>query len=209
MRESRYPNVLPDMLINRAAIFSTLAVALLAGCSESTPQGAPATTGEDTAARKVILFIGDGMGVATVTAARIFDGQSLGLQGEEHSLAFETFPNVALVKTYETNQQTADSAGTATAMMTGFKTRAGVINVGPEANRRDCEAALQHSLEPLSVMARRRGMAVGVVTTTRITHATPATVYARTPEPAAPLRWRWRPRPRAGRGSGYVFRHRG
>ncbi len=182
MRESRFRTSLLDMLINRAAIFSTLAGALLAGCSETTPPGAASAPGEATPARNVILFIGDGMGVATVTAARIFDGQSLGLRGEEHSLAFESFPNVALVKTYETNQQTADSAGTATAMMTGYKTRAGVINVGPEANRRDCDAALQYSLEPLSVMAKRRGMAVGVVTTTRITHATPATVYARTPE---------------------------
>ena len=67
-------------------------------------------------------------------------------------------------------------------MMTGEKTRAGVINVGPAANRRDCAAALRQALEPLSVMAKRRGLAVGVVTTTRITHATPATVYARTPE---------------------------
>ena len=42
-----------------------------------------------------------------------------------------TAGNVALVKTYNTNQQVPDSAGTATAMMSGIKTRAGVINVGP------------------------------------------------------------------------------
>ena len=168
------------MVMKHAAIVSTLVLVLLAGCSPSPPNDGLAEG--DAPARNVILFIGDGMGVSTVTAARIFDGQSQGLSGEEHSLAFDRFPQVALVKTYETNQQTADSAGTATAMMTGHKTRAGVINVGPAPNRQDCEGGLRNALEPLGVMAKRRGLAVGVVTTTRITHATPAAVYAQTPE---------------------------
>ena len=43
-------------------------------------------------AKNVILFIGDGMGVSTITAARIFDGQSKGMQGEENELSFERFP---------------------------------------------------------------------------------------------------------------------
>lgn len=133
-------------------------------------------------ARNVILFIGDGMGVATVTAARIFDGQSRGLAGEEHQLAFERFPNVALVKTYSTNQQVSESAGTSTAMMTGIKTRAGLINVAPEVQRRDCAAALDNPLTTLGEIAKERGLAVGFVTTTRVTHATPATVYAHSPE---------------------------
>jgi alkaline phosphatase len=67
-------------------------------------------------AKNVILFIGDGMGISTITAARIYDGQSRGETGEENSLSFEAFPNVALVKTYNSNQQVPDSAGTATAM---------------------------------------------------------------------------------------------
>ena len=50
-------------------------------------------------AKNVILFVGDGMGISTVTAARIFDGQSRGQSGEENFLAFENFPNVALSKT--------------------------------------------------------------------------------------------------------------
>jgi alkaline phosphatase len=64
------------------------------------------------AARNVILFIGDGMGVSTVTAMRILDGQEKGLSGEENVLSFERFPHVALSKTYETNQQVGESAGT-------------------------------------------------------------------------------------------------
>lgn len=133
-------------------------------------------------AKNVILFVGDGMGVATVTAARIFDGQSQGMSGEEHWLAFEQFPNVALVKTYNTNQQVADSAGTATAMLTGRKTRAGVISIGPSAQRRSCEGALANPLRTIGEIAKERGGAVGFVTTTRTTHATPASLYAHSPE---------------------------
>lgn len=133
-------------------------------------------------ARNVILFIGDGMGVSTVTAARIFDGQSKGMSGEEHWLAFERFPNVALVKTYNTNQQVPDSAGTATAMLTGQKTRAGVINVAPASLRGACNSALSMPLTSLAEIAGERGLATGVVTTARLTHATPATMYAHLPE---------------------------
>lgn len=170
----------------KAVVLGLVSSAWIAGCA-GTPaddaSSADASQAEASArARNVILFIGDGMGVSTVTAARIFDGQARGLAGEEHSLVFEEFPNVALVKTYNTNQQVPDSAGTATAMMTGHKTRAGVINVAAGIPRRDCAGALGSPLEPISVAAKRRGMAVGVVTTTRITHATPATVYASVPE---------------------------
>jgi len=144
--------------------------------------GQPAPTDAPQQARNVILFIGDGMGVTTVTAARIFDGQSKGLKGEEHWLSFERFPDVALVKTWNSNQQVPDSAGTATAMLTGSKTRAGVINIGPEPRRGDCRASESRSLTSLASEASRRGLATGVVTTARLTHATPATMYATSPE---------------------------
>jgi alkaline phosphatase len=48
--------------------------------------------------KNVILFIGDGMGITTVTAARIMKGQQLGLNGEEHQLSFDKFPDIALSK---------------------------------------------------------------------------------------------------------------
>ena len=132
-------------------------------------------------AKNVILMIGDGMGITTITAARIYDGQNPGngqprRSGEENSLAFEHLPNVALVKTYNNNAQVPDSAGTASAMNTGVKTDIGVINFfagqGPEA----C-ATPDKLPRTLAEIAKGQGMAVGVVTTTRITHATPAAVY--------------------------------
>ena len=80
-------------------------------------------------AKNAILFIGDGMSSATITATRIYDGQKKGMFGEENLLSFERFDELGLSKTYNSNQQTPDSAGTATAMMTGVKTRAGMISV--------------------------------------------------------------------------------
>ncbi len=130
-------------------------------------------------AKNVIVFIGDGMGITTITAARIYDGQKRGETGEENSLSFEKFGNVALVKTYNTNAQVPDSAGTATAIHSGTKTRIGVLGIGPAAEKGVCADALAHPLPLLGEEVKRRGAALGIVTTTRLTHATPASVYAR------------------------------
>ncbi|WP_306252981.1 alkaline phosphatase [Parvularcula sp. IMCC14364] len=135
-----------------------------------------------TPARNVILFIADGMDPTTVTAARIYDGQSKGMAGEENILAFETLPHLALAKTYNTNMQTPDSAGTATAMMTGVKTKAGVINVTDAVPRGDCAASLANPAIAAGELAEMAGMALGVISTARLTHATPATVYAHAPD---------------------------
>ncbi|MCB9896971.1 MAG: alkaline phosphatase [Planctomycetes bacterium] len=132
----------------------------------------------ETRAKNVILFLGDGMGVSTITAARIREGQLRGETGEENSLAFETLPYSALIKTYDTNQQVPDSAGTMSAIMTGSKTRAGVISVDPELPLGAPVPAGTHALATLLEDCERRGMRTGVVTTARLTHATPACCYA-------------------------------
>ena len=133
-------------------------------------------------AKNVILFVGDGMGISTLTAARILDGQQKGMLGEENYLSFERYPNTALIKTYNTNQQTPDSAGTMTAMVTGVKTRAGVLNIAPEALRADCAGSKGRELSTLFEYAEAQGLSTGVVTTARLTHATPAATYAKTSE---------------------------
>ncbi|MEM9623430.1 MAG: alkaline phosphatase, partial [Pseudomonadota bacterium] len=130
--------------------------------------------------QNVILFVGDGMGISTVTAARIFAGQQQGATGEEHSLSFERFANVALIKTYNTDAQVPDSAGTITAILSGQKTRMGVLGVNSNVPRGNCSAALQNELPSVLELAEESGRATGVVTTTRITHATPAGTYAHT-----------------------------
>ncbi|MGA9573543.1 MAG: alkaline phosphatase [Lysobacterales bacterium] len=140
--------------------------------------GNPATP----TASNVILFIGDGMGVSTVTAMRILDGQRKGMQGEENVLPFERFPYLALSKTYEVNQQVGESAGTATAILTGRKTQAGFINVGKAAVRKNCASANGNHLQSALELAESGGRSTGVVSTTRLTHATPAAAYAHVPE---------------------------
>jgi len=131
-------------------------------------------------AKNIILFVGDGMGPATVTAARIYAGQKQGSSGEENLLAFERLPHSALVKTYNVDTQVPDSAGTMTAMITGVKSNAGMIAMGPETTRGVCGSGpeLMTALE----YAELAGMATGIVSTARITHATPAATYAKAPE---------------------------
>lgn len=133
-------------------------------------------------ARNVIVFLGDGMGFTTVAAAHIYAGQRLGADGERFRLSFERFPYTAFSRTYETDQQTPDSAGTMTAITTGVKTRAGFIGVDQAARRGDCRSAQGHTLPTLLELAGRAGLAAGAVTTARITHATPAATYGHNPE---------------------------
>lgn len=133
-------------------------------------------------AKNVILFVGDGMGVSTVTAARILEGQLKGRDGERNKLSFETLPYLSLSKTYSANQQTSDSAPTMTAMVTGVKTNDGVLSVdqtihnGEKDNTKVQAAKLATILE----LAEKNGRSTGVVSTARITHATPAATYAHT-----------------------------
>jgi alkaline phosphatase len=141
-----------------------------------------AQTREGNHARNLIFFLGDGMSITTLTASRIYQGQQEGHSGEENALSFERFPWSALVKTYNTDQQTPDSAGTMTALMTGVKTRAGMLSTGPEQDRAICAGASRHSLPTLLENASLAGMATGVITTARLTHATPAATYSHTPE---------------------------
>ena len=135
-------------------------------------------------ARNVILFVGDGMGVTTVTAARILDGQMQGMKGEENALSFELFPYLAHSKTYQNNQQVPDSAPTMTALITGSKANDGMLSIAPSVlSNDDWQAALkpENRLTTLLEQAEERGMWTGVVSTATVTHATPGACYAHTP----------------------------
>ncbi len=132
-------------------------------------------------AKNIILFIGDGMSITTLTAARILEGQLRGESGEENSLSFERFPFMALSKTYSVNQQTSDSAPTATAMVTGIKTNEGAISVNQNVAPGDYKAAEANKAKTILELAEENGKSTGVISTARITHATPAACYAHTP----------------------------
>ncbi len=171
------------------------ALALLLGACATARQPVPVKQAQDTyfkagaarlasapapkrRARNVILFIGDGMGVSTITAARIFAGQQKGVDGESYDLVMDSFPRSALARTYSHDFQVADSAATATAMTSGVKTRSGVVGLTSEAPSRDCAGSQGKDTTTLFEIAEAKGLATGIVSTARITHATPAAAYA-------------------------------
>jgi alkaline phosphatase len=77
------------------------------------------------------------------------------------------------------DHQVADSAGTATAIFSGVKTRSGVIGVNENVALGDYAAVHGNELTTILDIAEQRGLATGVVTTTRVTHGTPAALYAK------------------------------
>ncbi|MGJ3231229.1 MAG: alkaline phosphatase [Oceanicaulis sp.] len=137
-------------------------------------------TAREGRAKNVILFVADGFNLPTLTATRILEGQLRGEPGEENYLAFEEWGHTALVKTYNENAQTPDSAGTATALLSGVKTHIGAVGVYARQTLESCGPDADN---PMSTMqaAELRGMATGIVSTARITHATPAAAYAHVP----------------------------
>ena len=141
---------------------------LLAGCvrpANETPKPA----------KGVILFIGDGMGTATVTAARIHKGY-LEKKSPPASgvLVLDEAPRGATVRTYAADCMVSDSAAGATALASGHKTVNGALGASPRAG------GGVDTLITLLEVAESRGLATGLVTTTTITHATPAAFYAHT-----------------------------
>ncbi|KAK6626717.1 hypothetical protein RUM44_009193 [Polyplax serrata] len=131
-------------------------------------------------AKNVILFLGDGLSIPTVTAARIYQGQLNGREGEEDELSFEGFPFTGFSKPYCVDSQVADSACSATAYLGGVKANEGTIGVSARVEKSDCEAMrnVSNHVPSIAVWAQLAGKSTGFVTTTRVTHASPAGIYA-------------------------------
>lgn len=139
------------------------------------------TDGVQPKAKNVIIFIGDGMGISTITASRIYAGQAAGKDGESYRLAMETLPYLGLSKTYSHDAQVPDSAATATAIYTGAKTRSRVLGVSSEAAYNNCASIDGRQMDTLFELAEDAGLATGVISTARLTHATPGAAYAKSP----------------------------
>jgi len=150
---------------------------LLAACC-ALAQAAPA--------RNIIFFLGDGMGPTTITAARIYK------YGEAGLLNFEKMERVARIKTYSNDAQTTDSAPSMGAYMTGMKINNEVISmqdakaIAPAKDQNGnasidrCVAGNGRALPTILELAKAHGKAVGAITTTEMTHATPASTFAHT-----------------------------
>ncbi|XP_071805878.1 intestinal-type alkaline phosphatase 1-like [Asterias amurensis] len=83
--------------------------------------------------------------------------------------------------TYNTDRQVPDSAGTATAYFSGVKTKTAVIGLDDSAIKGDCKSSLNANVESVMISAQKSGKATGFVSTARVTHATPAALYAHSP----------------------------
>ena len=129
-------------------------------------------------AKNVILVVGDGMGFSTVTAARIFEGQQRGVDGESNILAWEAFPHMAASKTYSSDAQITDSAPSAVAMTTGVKTINDVMGINHTSKLDSCDDQKAKAVTTLWEMADTIGMSTGLVTTATATHATPGATYS-------------------------------
>ena len=140
---------------------------------------------ESPAPKNVIFFLGDGMGMTTMTAARIYKA------GEDGALTMDNLPETAFVKTYSADAQVTDSAPSMAAYMTGVKMNNEVISMTADTMSYDvnlssyvsganstCPSTNGKPVTTLLEMAKSWGLATGVVTTTRVTHATPAATYA-------------------------------
>ncbi len=115
----------------------------------------------------VIVFIGDGMGYGQIAAAGLY------ANGASGTLSFEAFPHQAQVTTASADSPITDSAAAATAMATGYKVSNGVISVARPGDGRQLQTVLEQ--------AAAAGKATGLVTTTYISHATPAAFAAHEP----------------------------
>jgi alkaline phosphatase len=135
-----------------SALLATLALATsTAGC-----------TGREKPPRAVILLIGDGFGFSQLTLARL----AIVKPGER--LRLESMPVTGIVSTWSASNPVTDSGAAATAFSSGVKTDNRFLGLDREG----------HPVATLGEAAKRAGWRVGYVTTTRITHATPACFYA-------------------------------
>ena len=155
------------------------ALAILSACGGSHHAEAPPAP----QAKNVIFFLGDGMGIPTQTAARIY------AVGEDGDLTMDLLPETAFIKTYSNDAQVTDSAPSMSAYMTGVKANNEVIAMTPDTQAvapgadftTTVVAGNGQPVTTLLELAKAAGRGTGVVTTTRVTHATPAATYAHVP----------------------------
>jgi len=114
-------------------------------------------------AKNIILMIGDGMSTAQITTADAYLGSLHGKMMDH--LSFESFQNQGLTTTYSYDKLITDSAAAGTAIATGHKTYSGGISVDP---------VTYLPYKSILKYAEDEGKSTGIVTTTRVTHATPA-----------------------------------
>ena len=146
------------------ALVFALSLALLVSCGGDS-EDSDVSDG-DQQAKNVILLIGDGMGSAHVTAARLY------AVGREGKLVMDGLPVTGMARTWSTESVVTDSAAAGTALATGVKTYNKAISV--DQDKKPVPTILEK--------AQDAGKSVGLVTNVWLSHATPAVFAAHNPE---------------------------
>uniref|UniRef100_A0A0K0DS39 alkaline phosphatase n=1 Tax=Strongyloides stercoralis TaxID=6248 RepID=A0A0K0DS39_STRER len=134
--------------------------------------------------KNVILFIGDGMGTTITTVSRIFKNQNISLNNEkpifdQTPFSFEKFQTSGVVRTHSLDLHVGTSTAGASAMTTGQKCKSGLVNIKATADLKTCKIKDdEKQINSLVYEALKNKIKVGLVTTTRISHGTPASLYA-------------------------------
>jgi len=133
----------------------------------------------------VFMFIGDGMAAVQVNAAQIYGGTNEHNNINLKELNFQKFEAVGYQTTHDATSFAPDSASTATALSSGFKTWSGTIGLRPEGNKSGNKVENVNTNNIPKTIAERlkaeKGMKIGIVSTVTINHATPAAYYSHAP----------------------------
>lgn len=146
------------MRLNRlTGLFCIVAMMMSAiGCTET----------EETKAKYIFLFIGDGMGNSHVAATESYLSYKAGKLGGEQ-LCFTQFPYLGLATTYSADNTITDSSASGTAIACGEKTNNGMLGVDPEGNH----------VKSIAYDLKDEGYKIGIMSSVPINHATPASFY--------------------------------
>ncbi|CAH8579943.1 unnamed protein product [Schistosoma margrebowiei] len=129
--------------------------------------------------KNIILFIGDGMSLNTVTGARYLKAEKMDVLGGDVQLEWENWPVASLVRTFNSDRLTTESGSAATAFMSGVKGPYDTVGITGTVKCCECTELQEVERAKSSLMyASKAGFSTGIVTTTRVTHATPAAAYA-------------------------------
>lgn len=132
---------------------------LCATCLSCASHAGQTTTDESSSPKKVILLIGDGTGLSQISTAFFYKGKDPN---------YSRFKHIGLIKTSSSRQRITDSAAGATAFASGVKSYNGAIGVDDDTT----------DVETIVEIASRKNIQTGVISTSSITHATPAAFYA-------------------------------
>lgn len=148
-------SVLIVLMVSWLAVSPLMSITAKEASAQTTSGGNPS----------VILLIGDGMGLSHTHFAEIYAAYMLG-----EDLAVSSIQQRTTTYTASLDSEITDSAAAGTALLSGQKTNVGMINVLPDGD----------NTYTLGEAVHEAGEAVGIVSTARITHATPASVYGHT-----------------------------